>query len=59
VDTAAKDMFSEHAQALAISSGCLSDEADWLALAALERGEGMAKDSSFCLHCVFEAFAKM
>lgn len=58
-DTPRRNSFSEHAQALAILSDCLSDRDDIRALAALEKGGGMSVASSFCLHYVFEAFAKM
>lgn len=56
-DTPAKDRFSEHAQALALTCGCLSAEERARALAALEKGgPDMAAASSFGLHFVFEAF---
>lgn len=59
-DTPRKDMFSDHAQALALTAGCLSGEAAARALTAIEkRPPGQAEASSFCLHYVFEAFAKM
>lgn len=58
-DTPTRDSFSEHAQALAISAAFLSAEEDSRMLAALEQGEGLAKASSFGLHFVFEAYARM
>ena len=59
-DTPAKDAFSEHAQALAIAAGCLTDAENRRALAALEQPKSnLSKASSFCLHYVFEAFARM
>jgi len=58
-DTVKRDSYSQHAQALAITAGCLSDGENARALEALARSEGMAMAASFCLHYVFEAFAKM
>lgn len=58
-DTPSKDVFSEHAQALAITSECVRGEDAKSALKALVKGsKDMAIASSFCLHYVFEAFEK-
>lgn len=58
-DTPAKDCFSEHAQALALTCDCLSASERGRALTALARGgKDMAEASSYCLHYVFEAFAE-
>lgn len=58
-DTPDKTSFSDHAQALAITSGCLPDNACGRALEALAKPPaGQARASSFGLHYVFEAFAK-
>ena len=58
-DTPAKTSFCEHAQALAILTGCVDGPAAERALQTSERGEGMAMCSSFFLHYLFEACAKM
>ena len=58
-DTPAKDRFSEHAQALGIVTDCLAGDRAKRAFAAMERGEGLAQASSFCLHYVFEACGRM
>ncbi len=57
-DTEAKDVFSEHGQSLAILAGVLDESQRASALAALERGEGLAPASTYFAHYLFEAFAR-
>jgi len=57
-DTEKKDCFSEHAQALAILTGILSDEQRDRAVEALVSREGLASASSYFSYYVLEALAR-
>lgn len=58
-DTPKKGSFSEHVQALAVLTDCVTDAAAKRALAAVENGEELAVCSSFFLHYMFEACRKL
>ena len=55
-DTAAKDCFSEHAQALAILTGILSPERRTRVVRGLERADGLAQCTASFSSYLFEAY---
>ena len=56
-DTAKKDRFSEHGQAMAILAGILDGDRRASALKALADGRGLARASSYFAYYIFEALA--
>ena len=57
-DTVSHDRFSEHAQALAILGGMLTDEERLRAIGALEKRTGLSEASSYFAYYLFRAFAE-
>ncbi len=57
-DRPQKDRFSEHAQCMAILGDILTPAQRASALAALEKGEGLSRTSSYFAYYLFETYAK-